>query len=305
MRIASLLALLAVLLTRGVATPAAPTPLRIATWNLEWLVDADTGRRARIACRDGARSDLPCDVVRDLARNSADLDRLAAYARKLDADVVAFQEVENEHIARRVFRGYQICLRPGHGMQQVGFALRPGLVHRCGEHFTALAVNGQGREGQTLMLWIPGLGAIELLAVHLKSGCAHDPLGSASTACQLLAEQARVLGKWIDRQADRQVRFIVLGDFNRGGPPEATDPFWAQLNPGAFVASSSMVSFANCSWGAPYRDFIDHILVGQALAAALPLQAFQQLRYHPADAARYLLSDHCPIGVSLNAPTAL
>lgn len=304
-RIASLLLVLAVLLTRGTAAPAHPRPLVIASWNLEWLVDADTARTARIACRDGQSAALPCDVVHELPRNRADLARLAAYARELDADVVAFQEVESSRIARRVFRGYQICLQPGTGLQQVGFALRPGLAHHCGQPLTELAVTEHSRAGQRLTLFAPGFGTIELLAVHLKSGCAHDPLDSASEACHLLAAQAGALGQWIAQQAARGARYIVLGDFNRGGPPQTADPFWSMLGPAAFVASSSALPFANCSWGAPYRDFIDHILVGQALVAELPAEPFSQLRYRPADAARYLLSDHCPIGVSLNGPPVL
>ena len=304
-RMASLLLVIAALLTRGAPAPAAPRPLVIASWNLQWLVDAGTARVARIACRDGTPAALPCDVVGKLARNSADLARLAAYARELDADVIAFQEVENERIARRVFRGYQICLSPGHGVQQVGFALKPGLAFHCGHPLTELAVNEQGRAGQPLTLLAPGLGPIELLAVHLKSGCAHDPLPGASEACGLLTAQARVLGEWIAQQASRRARFIVLGDLNRGGPPSHADPFWAALGPQAFRASSTLLPFANCTWGAPYRDFIDHILVGQALVAALSEQPFSQLRFRPRDATRYILSDHCPIGVSLNAPASL
>ena len=298
------LALAAGLLVHGAATPAAPRALRIATWNLEWLVDQNTARMARAACRDARNSALPCDVVWDLSRDSADLSRLAAYAHRLDADVIAFQEVENTAIARRVFRGYQICLQSGPGLQKVGFALRPGLTRDCGRPLAALAVNSQGRAGLQLTL-TAGPGAIELLVVHLKSGCAHDPLESATEACRLLAAQAQVLGHWIAQQSSLQVPFIVLGDFNRGGPPTGADPFWALLNPAAFRASSSELPFANCSWGAPYRDFIDHILVGQRLAAWLPANAFSQLRFGRGDAARYLLSDHCPIGVSLNEAAAL
>jgi endonuclease/exonuclease/phosphatase family metal-dependent hydrolase len=250
-------------------------------------------------------SDLPCDVVRELPRSSADLARLAHYARRLDADVVAFQEVESAAIARRVFRGYEICLRRGPGLQQVGFALRRGLAHHCGQPLADLAINAQGRAGQPLTLEVPGLGAIELLAVHLKSGCAHDPLPSRHESCRLLAEQAEALGQWIRNQAARRAHFIVLGDFNRGGPPEISDPFWAALNPGLFLASSRVLPFANCHWGAPYHTFIDHILVGQGLLAALPKIPFAQLRYQPGEAARYVLSDHCPIGVSLNAAAGL
>jgi endonuclease/exonuclease/phosphatase family metal-dependent hydrolase len=240
-------------------------------------------------------------VVQQLSRDSADVARLAAYAARLDADVIAFQEVQNAAIAQRVFRGYRICLHAGPGVQHVGFALRPGLARDCGRPLAALTVDGQGRAGLQLSITAPELGPIELLVIHLKSGCARDPLESASAACQLLARQARVLGQWIATQSAGPARFIVLGDFNRGGPPDVLDPFWALLGPANFQASSSVLPFANCSWGAPYQDFIDHILVGRGLVPALAPEPYDQLRFSPRDAARYQLSDHCPVRVSLNA----
>jgi len=294
----------AVLVARG-AAPSAPRPLRIATWNLEWLLDPATAQAARAACRDGLASRLPCDVAAQLARDSADLAHLAAYARALDADVIAFQEVENEAIARRVFRGYRICLRGGAGLQQVGFAIRASLQAECGAPLATLALGGQARAGQQLHLAVPGAGTIDLLAVHLKSGCAHEALPGNSDACRLLAAQARVLGEWIAAQAARQGRFVVLGDFNRGGTPDHADGFWEWLQPASFQASSSVLRFANCSWGAPYREFIDHILISNALLSRLPSSPYRQQVFRSSDAAHYLLSDHCPLMVSLNAPTAL
>lgn len=298
-------AVLAALFTTVATAPAAQRPLRIATWNLEWLVDGDTALAAGTACRAGLPSALPCDVVRELPRDSADLARLAAYASRLDADVIAFQEVQDAAIAHRVFRGYRICLHPGAGLQQVGFAVRPRLAHDCGQPLAALAVHGRGRAGLQLRIEVPKLGPIILLVVHLKSGCAHDPLHSPTPACRLLAAQAEALGRWIAAHADRHTRFIVLGDFNRGGPPAAADPFWRVLDPGSFLASSNALPFTNCVWGAPYRDFIDHILVSQTLAGTLASPPFDRFTYRAQDAVRYHLSDHCPVRVSLNVSMAL
>jgi hypothetical protein len=87
--------------------------------------------------------------------------------------------------------------------------------------------------------------------------------------------------------------------------PAATDPFWSLLHPDEFVASSRALPFANCVWGAPYRDFIDHILVSHNLVPALEKTPFQQLRFRPADTVHYLLSDHCPLRVSLNVSSDL
>ncbi len=298
-------ALLVALVAHSAASPARPPLLHIATWNLEWLVDGHTALAARKACRAGLPAALPCDVVRELSRDSADLARLRAYADRLDADVIAFQEVQDAAIARRVFHGYRICMHPGHGHQQVGFAVRPELAGDCGRPLSALAVNERTRAGLVLDIHTARLGVIELLVVHLKSGCAHDPLQSRRAACRLLAAQARVLGRWIAARARAGARFIVLGDFNRGGPPTAADPFWRALDLPAFLASSSTLPFANCVWGAPYRSFIDHILVSRTLLAALASPAFAHFPFRAADAIHYHLSDHCPVRVSLNARAAL
>ena len=75
--------------------PAAARTLTLATWNLEWLVSPATQLAARTLCRNGASARLPCDVALDQARSSGDYAALARYARQLDADVVALQEVED------------------------------------------------------------------------------------------------------------------------------------------------------------------------------------------------------------------
>jgi hypothetical protein len=108
--LALLPALLVWMLLRGGDAFSPSRPLRLATWNMEWLVTPETLRQARIACRDRRQSPLPCDVVRNTSRDSADLRAIAREVRRLGADVIAFQEVEAPSIARRVFRGYAICM---------------------------------------------------------------------------------------------------------------------------------------------------------------------------------------------------
>jgi endonuclease/exonuclease/phosphatase family metal-dependent hydrolase len=253
-----------------------------------------------MTCRQSQESALPCDVARELSRDSADLARLARYVRELDADVIAFQEVQNARIARRVFRGYSICINTGPGLQHVGFAFRPGLVSDCGHPLTTLTAGGRGRAGRELVIHPRGLAPVTLLTVHLKSGCAREPLDTAGEACELLAAQSRALGRWITERGAQGTPFIVLGDFNRGGLPAGTDPFWELLSPTTFHAAAESLRYANCSWGAPYREFIDHILVSRKLSLRLANPSFGQQTYRARDAARYLLSDHCPIKVYLN-----
>jgi endonuclease/exonuclease/phosphatase family metal-dependent hydrolase len=280
-------------------------PLRIATWNLQWLVSPETARAARIACRDGRRAPLPCDVARTLARDSADLLRLAALVRRLDADVIAFQEVESAATARRVFRGYDICIASGSGAQQVGFAVRRDLASRCEAPEADIAGGDRGRAAQRLTLLPEAAPPIELLAVHLKSGCSTDPLQSSSAACLLLARQARALGEWIEARASAGAAFIVLGDLNRAGAPDAGDEFWSLLHAHHFEAAAAHLPFRNCVFGAPYTQFIDHILVSHTLMPRLQAPGFEQLRFDPAESTQYRLSDHCPVSVLLSTNPAL
>lgn len=282
--------------------PVASRPIHIATWNLEWLVTPDTAHAARLACRSGRRGALPCDVALR-SRDTADIARLAAYARLTDADVFAFQEVESEQIARRVFAGYHICLAPGRGVQHVGFAVRRGLPHRCGEPEESLSLGGTQRAGMTLWIAPDTPGAIELLAVHLKSGCADAALQSGSSACTLLRRQSEALAEWMAaRPAPR--RYMVLGDFNRGDSQFAKDDFWLQLAGGdwdsrPFVHAGSEVPYRNCHRGAPYARAIDHILLSGSLRTALVEDSYVRVGYHSLDAVRYQLSDHCPVRISL------
>jgi endonuclease/exonuclease/phosphatase family metal-dependent hydrolase len=283
---------------RGATVSSAPRQLHIATWNMAWLLHPATVRLARIACRDGGRAAVPCDVARGEARDSADFGRLAALVRQLDADVIAFQEVENAAVARKVFRGYSICIAGGPGAQHAGFAVRSTLRFECPAPLDTLTAGGRGRPGQPLQLFPRAAAPIELLSVHLKSGCARDPLDSPTAACRLLADQALALGDWIAANADAGTHFIVLGDLNRpAGEPD--DPFWSRLHPETFLSSASRLPFRNCVFGAPYGEFIDHILVGTSLAAQLAEGGFSQLRYRPDEAIQFQLSDHCPVSVKI------
>ncbi len=280
-------------------------PLRIATWNMEWLVAPRTAQAARIACRDGHRAPIPCDVARTQVRDSADLRALAAQVRRLDADVIAFQEVEDAAIARQVFRGHDICIAPGSGTQHAGFAIRRHVTAHCGPPLTTLAADGRGRPGQLLTVHLGDGPPIHLLSVHLKSGCSRDPLDAGTAACRLLARQAAALGEWIAERVASEEPFIVAGDLNRAGAPVEGDPFWDLLDASAFEAAATHLPFRNCVFGAPYDAFIDHVLVSHALMTRLHPEGFGQMRFPAALSTQYHLADHCPVRVSLSGSPAV
>jgi exonuclease III len=287
--------------------PHAPL-LRIATWNMEWLVTPETAHRDRQACRAGRRADLPCDIARRNTRSSADFAKLREYVRKLDADVIAFQEVESAAIAAHIFRGYAICITQGRSLQQLGFAVRRKLPHRCGTPLAALALgNSRLRPGMALHLAPGTADELLLFTVHLKSGCAQLPLTSHNASCVTLGRQITVLSNWSRQAQIAAQNVVVLGDFNRravDAEAENSDDFWRGLlaaydTTQNYQRAGASAAFQNCYVGQGYSSFIDHILVSPAVKLRLAAGSFHRLPYHTRDATRYRLSDHCPLTVAL------
>ena len=189
------------------ASPAAT--LKLATWNLEWLMTPATFNALKGSCTRAAPASesaphaarplrsIPCDVVATLERGRADLAGLARYARALDADVIALQEVDGEAAAALVFppSGYRFCFSGAQALQNTGFAIRRGIPHRCGPDVMGLALGNRVRRGATLVLYPGTPGELHLLDVHLKSGCARGPMsgGAPAEACALLARQVPAL----------------------------------------------------------------------------------------------------------------
>ena len=283
------------------ALAASPPPLRVATWNLEWLVSPATLQAARLGCREGRRATLPCDVAFEGARSSPDFARLAAYARELDADVVAFQEVEDAATAARIFTDHGFCLSSRRLTQNLGFAVRRGISFRCGPDLSELAESGRSRPGVTMVLDPGGPRELHLLTVHLKSGCADASLDSGRPACSLLASQLPRVGAWMRNEARAGHRHIVLGDFNRA---------WDEAGPAAAVTAvgdtgprlddpGELAGFRGCYTGQGFTRYIDHLLVGRGAGLALVPGSFFRIRFQPGDVRRYRLSDHCPTGAVL------
>jgi endonuclease/exonuclease/phosphatase family metal-dependent hydrolase len=263
----------------------AATPLRIATWNLEHLSE------------DGAKGCKP--------RTDADYALLAAYAERLDADVVAFEEVESIKAAARVFdpAKYQLFIEgrpagdpfPCRGLegrtltrQAVGFAIRKGLAVVRAPDVTDLQLGDPNlRGGVDVTVRAPGHAPLRLLAVHLKSGCFS---GDRGEACQTLMRQIPILEGWIDARAAEGLRFAVLGDFNRR-LARPGDLVWNDIDDAqpanADLALAEGAATPRCD--PRYGEFIDHIVLDAR--ASRDLLGFEELTY----AAGERGSDHCPV----------
>lgn len=219
------------LLVLCLASPAGfAAELRIAAWNLEHLNDSDG---------EGC-----------VGRNGADYAAPMRRIGELDADIVAFQEVENEAAAHRVFpasdwhvemsrrppmeQGQACWDRPEArlGHLATGFAIRRGVAYRRNGDLEALGeADAFQRWGADITI-LEGITELRLLSVHLKTGCwgrTQDRDNGRRETCATLRNQIGHLKTWTDARRAEGMPFVILGDFNRRlALPE--DWAWAVLS---------------------------------------------------------------------------
>ena len=320
----ALLGLLATAAAGSAGSPIGPASgalatIKLATWNLEWLITPETFSQLKQHCigddtaRRAAQRALPCDVVKKIERGASDFTALARYAAELDADVIAVQEVDGAAAARQVFRNHEFCFSGSRALQNNGFAMRRGVPFRCAEDYVPLSLGNSVRRGVVVVIFPGTANEIWLMSVHLKSGCARPPLDTGPPACQKLATQVEPLERWIDAQALAGKRFAVLGDFNREllrehGPARnaagGQQQIWPEINDGeprgaVLLNAAAGERFRNCASGERHSGYIDQIVLGQRLASAFVPQSFERMTWKPQEAARLTLSDHCPIAIRL------
>ncbi|MEC5292893.1 endonuclease/exonuclease/phosphatase family protein [Aurantimonas sp. C2-6-R+9] len=207
----------------GSSQPGAET-LTVAAWNLEHLTE-----QSGTGCK---------------ARSEADYEELRQYAEALDADVIAFQEVENEAAAARVLPAddYVIVIEQRQGSdrrtecfdadgqylvrQAVGFAIRRDLPLDRNPDLTALQLGDRDLRSAVDITLRPENGQpLRLLSVHLKSGCAR---GESGRDCEILLQQQPALIDWIRAREREKSAYALLGDFNRNLDLQG-DRVWAEL----------------------------------------------------------------------------
>ncbi len=299
---------------------AAHKQLRLATWNIEYLISSETHHSLSSNCVkrgdlvDGRQRLLPCAIALRPTRNAADLAALRKYANRLNADVIALQEVDGPEVAATVFPGYDFCFTQRANVQKNGFAIRRGLPFRCEKEYTPLSLVEQVRRGVVVTVLPNTANQMRLMSVHLKSGCPEEPLTSDSENCRLLSEQIKPLEAWIDTAAKRKERFAVLGDFNRRFSlegPHARDTqgrslaVWPEIDdadpPDADLLDiSSDQAFVKCSFSDPYLQYIDTILIGRRLSGQIIDRSFSRVAFDSDDVnSNRWLSDHCPVAIDL------
>lgn len=305
--------------------PVRAAGLSLASWNLEWLMAPEVYDELWARCERGAgqpRSGeraLPCspDRAPPPRRVAADFDALAGVAARLDADLVALQEVDGPAAARLVFRkGYQLdCFVQRAHPQKVGFAIRQGVPYRCNGDYAALDLDGSLRAGADITLYPGTARAVRVLGVHLKSGCFDGPLDRPGRpACERLSRQVPVLAEWAQARQREGVAYAIAGDFNRrldtdvrfpaGDDPARPRNLIAGINrllpPDApMQRATEGVAYTPCHRGDRHRHYIDNVLLSARLAARARERRFESVTYDDEQARSRQLSDHCPIELTL------
>lgn len=274
--------------------------IKIASWNIAWLGSHEYNKRT-----------------------SADYQQLSQYAKQLDADVIALQEVESEEWARKVFGDdYNYYFSTKDWVQRVGVAVKKSQGFSVqAKEYKALDV-GKVRNGMDVTLTRNGK-TVRLLAVHLKSGCFTTPLDNNSVdampnssdkeirrkeACTKLSKQIKPLEQWVDLRAAEGSAYMVLGDFNRRFSQDIASKLpedkglWQALNDEGQEALWTPTTSVNSDcWGGYYKDYIDHIVFDPKAKAIYVENSFDQLVFEQKYTREISqnLSDHCPISVQL------
>jgi len=273
--------------------------IRFASWNIEHLAEENGS-----GC---------------VPRHDSDYMKLQEFAVGLNADVVALQEVENLAAVARAFpeNNWDIILsqRPasktyscrGSGFestqQRVAIAIRKGLSYEDLGSFEELALEREGLRYGVQIRIIGEMDTVDVMAVHLKSGCFVDDFSSSDrSACEVLEQQVPVLDHWIETHVSKKQKFVVLGDFNHRLANEE-NKMWhilSEIQGAPLEISNSMQNLTGCH--PRYPAPIDHILMGPE-ASRLRVAGSETVHYFPKKSGEMseedMLSDHCPISVVL------
>ncbi|MGO2013226.1 MAG: HAD family acid phosphatase [Pseudoalteromonas sp.] len=275
-------------------------PLKVATWNVEHLAfPIDTGCRIR----------TPNEIA-----------AMKVYAKNLNADIIALQEVDSKSALQQIFSedDWQLimstradspaytCRQTGASstQQKVAFAVKKSVPVLNVTPVEQLALARAGLRYGLQITVNTQQGPTDILNVHMKSGCfVDDYLKSDSPACKTYAKQAPVLNNWIEKRENSSTPYIILGDFNHRISAPYNRLTRTLLND---TRSASITTSQLLGCHERYPAPIDHIIVGGIDDKNIAKSA-QVHKYKNMDD-KAMLSDHCAVSVSVslfNSQTAL
>lgn len=276
---------LMVLLPFFLSGPLYAEMLLLASWNMNKLTHPSVGGSTR---------------------SKDDIKMLSRASKKIDADIIALQEVGSARIARDVFGpGYEYYMaeKDDRGLR-VGFAVRGDVSVSKSYQYTSLAKDG-GRMGVDLTIDGDDGRPVRILNVHLKEGCEEDTLPKKSKpSCRVMSNQANSLDQWVRYRKKEGIPFMLVGTFSRYLGAEQVDPYpgllslfnaqYEQFVDGLTTASGD--KRPGC-WNYSRPDFVDHFLVDPQMAKMVRADSFRESTISGSGGGgkKAAFSDHCPI----------
>lgn len=266
--------------------------LKLATWNVEWLV----------SYKDSQAAPIPKDIR---LRQPESFNKLHHYGEKLQADIIALQEVGSIETLTQIFptEQYLYFITQDPIAQHTALAIRNNIFVDIQQNPDLIELNPSKsarplRSGLDITLYTKE-NSLRILVIHLKSGCQDYPLDrpKLKQSCILLKEQQPILQKWIQKRFDEGQAFIILGDFNRIISPN--DLFFQKLSDKNLFYPTAYQ--ANPCWEGNY--FIDGFIIDQKAKMWLQPNSLRVMKYtEQGYDEQNQLSDHCPVSIKLSIP---
>lgn len=191
----------------------APSKLVVATWNVEWMYDADpSDNRSDLAKQQSA-------PTQEYWRNK--LDAVVVALAAMGADIIALQEIEGDQtltaIAAELRQKHNLNYRhafiPGSDRfteQDVGLLFRSGLTQyrrheQSREMFDSNNYYNISKHLVGEFSWKPIANPLTLMTVHLRA---------TEEAEEFRIRQARLARYWLEPQLAKGDDVILLGDLN-------------------------------------------------------------------------------------------
>lgn len=241
-------------------------------------------------------------------RTEQDVALLKSYADKMNADIIALQEVDGEQAAARLFDPAEFAFHftARNSSERVGFAFRKGLDVEIHPDVTSIQHGNNLRWGADVTLTREDGSSIRMLNVHLKSKCWSTPEGGtppsfeSATSCQTLTKQGESIDEWIQARRDASEAFVVVGDFNHNFISD--DMFWMRFWADDATQDLNSPTFTqNSTCYAQFPNYIEHIAMSPEIWSQVKPNSFEQTTFSSEDlnASGGILSDHCPMVVEI------
>ena len=271
--------------------------------------DASTGQRTALRLGSWNANRLDADLNAGTVKRTADeVALLKSYADKMNADVIALQEVDGDQAAARLFdpAAFEFHFTSRNSSERVGFAYKKGLSVTKHPDVTSIQHGNNLRWGADITLTREDGSTIRMLNVHLKSRCWSTPEGGTppsfedANSCETLKKQGQSIDAWIEARRAASEPFVVVGDFNHNFI--ADDTFWTRFWADDATQDLNSPTFTETSrCYAQFPNYIEHIVMSPEVWSQLEPGSFEQTTFSTEDlnASGDILSDHCPMALEL------